>query len=116
MKIITFLALISLGITNQPSDSQLLPTKLRVTVIDGLGNFVGGASVSIYESEKDYLAGENAIAMLKTDQKGRVVFKDLKPISYYIEAKKGDMKNDCEGVVTSPLSEGRINKVNTVIE
>ena len=110
------MTLVLLGMSTHPADAQLLPTKLRVTVIDGLGNFVGGASVSIYETEEDYLAGENAVAMLKTDKKGRVVFKDLKPITYYLEARKGDMKNDGEGVVTSPLSEGRINRVNTVIE
>ena len=98
------------------AEAQLLPTKLRVTVLDGLGNFVEGASVSIYDNEKDYLASENAVAMLKTDKKGRVTFKEMRPIAYFIEAKKGEKNNNGEGVQTGELSEGRINKVNTVIE
>lgn len=98
------------------SDAQLLPTKLRVTVIDGLGNFVEGANVSIYENEKDYLASENPVASLESDSKGRVTFKELKTISYFIEAKKADQTNNGEGVQTAELMEGRVNKVNTVIE
>lgn len=98
------------------ADAQLLPTKLRITVIDGLGNFVEGASVAIYENEQDYIASENPIAIMKSDKKGRVTFKELKPIPYFIEAKKGDKTNDGEGVQTAALFEGRINKANTVIE
>lgn len=117
MKIIAFYALLSVASWHSPVETaQLLPTKLRVTVINGLGNFVEGASVSIYENKEDYLASQNPTAVLKTDSKGRVTFKDLKPISYYIEARKGEMKNDGEGVVTAPLAEGRLNKANTVIE
>lgn len=94
----------------------MLPTKLRITVIDGLGNFVENASVSIYEKEEDYRASENPIATLRTDSKGRVTFKGLKTIAYYIEAKKDDKNNVGEGVLTGELSEGKVNKVNTVIE
>ena len=115
MKLIASLSIMLLSFS-YPSEAQLLPTKLRVTVIDGLGNFVTGASVALYENEKDYLASENPVAMLKTDKKGRVTFKDLKTVSYFIEAKKGEQTNDGEGVQTAVLSEGRINKVNTVIE
>ncbi|MBC6425598.1 MAG: carboxypeptidase regulatory-like domain-containing protein [Ekhidna sp.] len=116
MKIILLFILLSSGIEGSFVEEQLLPTKLRVTVIDGLGNFVEEASVTIYENEKDYLASENVVSMLKTDKKGRVTFKNLKPIAYYIQANKEDKNNNGEGVVTSPLAEGRINKVNTVIE
>jgi len=97
-------------------DDQLLPTKLRITVIDGLGNPTEGAEVLIFENEKDYRAGENEVAKALSDNKGRVTFKDLKPVSYYIFASKDDMNNDGEGVVTAPLDEGKLNKVNTVIE
>jgi uncharacterized protein (DUF2141 family) len=98
------------------TDGQLLPTKLRITVIDGLGNPTEGAEVSIFENEEDYRAGENKVAKAFSDKKGRVTFKDLKPVSYYIYATKDDMTNDGEGVVTAPLDEGKLNKVNTVIE
>ncbi|WP_424963590.1 carboxypeptidase regulatory-like domain-containing protein [Ekhidna sp.] len=117
MRVLTLIAVILLGSSAfNKSEAQLLPTKLRVTVIDRLGNFVEGATVSIYETEKDYLASENAIATLKTDKKGRVTFKEVKPMAYFVEAKFEDMNNNGEGVKTGELSEGRINKVNTVIE
>jgi len=116
MKIIALISFLFLSGISNTSDAQLLPTKLRVTVIDGLGNFVAGASVAIYDNEKDYLASENPVAVLTSDSKGRVTFKEVKPISYFIEAKKGEQTNDGEGVQTAVLAEGRLNKVNTVIE
>jgi protocatechuate 3,4-dioxygenase beta subunit len=117
MKILIILtALLSLNATSPEPDAQILPTKLRITVIDGLGNIVEGAEVAIYDNEKNYLASENPVQTLKTDKKGRVTFKDVKTIQYFIEAKKGDQNNNGEGVVTGKLIEGKINKVNTVIE
>ena len=117
MRIITLLLVLAIGTTSfKPADQKFLPTKLRVTVVDGLGNFVEGASVSVYEKEEDYRASKNAAQTLKTDKKGRVTFKDLKPIAYFIDARKGDMNNDGEGVKTGELAEGKINQVNTVIE
>lgn len=117
MRVLTLITVLLLGSSAfNSAEAQLLPTKLRVTVIDGLGNFVEGATVSIYETEKDYLASENAVATLKTDKKGRVTFKEVKPMAYFVEAKFEDKNNNGEGVKTGELSEGRINKVNTVIE
>jgi hypothetical protein len=117
MRILTLFTLLFIGSSAfQTADAQLLPTKLRVTVIDGLGNFVEGATVSIYETEKDYLASENAVAVLKTDKKGRVTFKEVKPMAYFVDARFEDKNNDGEGVKTGELSEGKLNKVNTVIE
>jgi len=116
IRIITLFSLLIVGTTFNEADALLFPTKLRITVIDGLGNFVEGASVSIYEKEADYLASENAVETLTTDEKGRVTFKDVKPIAYFVEAKKEDQNNNGEGVKTGTLSEGKTNKVNTVIE
>jgi len=116
MKLTFLLTILIFGTAQESSEEQLLPTKLRITVIDGLGNFVEGASVSIYENEEDYRSSTNAVGTGETDKKGRVMFKDLKLIGYYIEAKKGEQNNNGEGVLTSKLSEGKINKVNTVIE
>ena len=109
--------LILLGVfAFSPTDNGFLPTRLRITVIDGLGNFVEGATVKIYASEDDYRASENAISTMTTDEKGRVKFKELEPISYFIDARKDDLNNDAEGVKTAPLEEGKLNKVNTIIE
>ena len=117
MRIITLIAAFVVSSASIAEvDAQLLPTKLRITVIDGLGNYVEGATVSIYESEKDYLASENAVATLSTDKKGRVTFKDLKPMAYFVEAKFEDKNNNAAGVKTGELAEGKINKVNTVID
>lgn len=116
MKVSLLIAAILFGFQAEKADEQLLPTKLRITVIDGLGNFVEGASVSIYASEADYRVSQNPVATEKTDDKGRVTFKKLDTIPYYIEAKKGELNNNGEGVLTGKLTEGRINKVNTVIE
>lgn len=100
----------------QSAEAQLLPTKLRITVIDGLGNFVEGATVSIYEKEADYLASENAVQTLTTDKDGLVTFSKVKSMRYYVEAKLKDKNNNGEGVITGVLAEGKVNKVNTVIE
>ena len=116
MRTVAIISILLLGLASTEAEGQLLPTKLKITVIDGLGNFVEGASVAIYENEKDYRASENPVATATTDKKGRVVFKDLKTIPYYVEAKKGKKNNNGEGVLTGSLSEGKINKVNTVIE
>ena len=99
-----------------PAQPEFLPTKLRITVIDGLGNPAEGATVTIYLNEDDYRNSENPVAKAISDNKGRVTFKDLKPVPYFIDARKGDMNNDFEGVRTAALEEGKLNKVNTVIE
>ena len=117
MRIITILTIILLGTSStNTAEAQLLPTKLRITVIDGLGNFVEGATVSIYESEKDYLASEDAIATLTTDNKGRVTFKGMESMIYFVEAGFEGKNNNAAGVKTSKLADGRLNKVNTIIE
>ncbi|MEO9483825.1 MAG: SpaA isopeptide-forming pilin-related protein [Ekhidna sp.] len=116
MRVVALLAAILFTASINTAEAQLLPTKLRITVIDDLGNFVEGATVSIYESEKDYLASENAVSTLTSDKKGRVTFKEVKPMAYYVEAKFEDKNNNAAGVKTGELSEGKLNKVNTVIE
>ncbi|MEM8894736.1 MAG: carboxypeptidase regulatory-like domain-containing protein [Bacteroidota bacterium] len=102
--------------TTHYGSSQVLPTTLKVSVIDNLGNFVEGAEVILYASEDDYNSDKNPIAgPLKTDKKGRVTFKGLGSQSYFVDAKYDDKSNMGEGVKTAVLKEGRINKVNTVI-
>lgn len=117
MRIIALFTVLLMTTTSfKTTDDQLLPTKLRITIIDGLGNFVEGATVSIYEKEADYLASKNPAATMVSDKKGRVTFKEVKPQAYFVEAKKADMNNNGEGVKTGELSEGKTNKVNIVIE
>lgn len=111
-----FLVVLFASSFNAPSD-QLLPTNLRITVLNSLGNTEEGVSVTLFENEKDYRSEENAVAdALLTDKKGRVTFTKLEPKSYFIHAVKGDLSNAGEGVATAVLEEGRMNKVNIVIQ
>jgi len=120
MKKITTLVLgvllIGITLSSFHSTTEFLPTKLRITVIDELGNIIEGVTITLYKSEEDYRANVNPVQEGVTDSKGRVTFKDLDPVSYFIDARKGDKNNDGKGAVTAPLLEGKINKVNTVIE
>lgn len=95
---------------------QIITTQLQVTVIDELGNFVEGAEVKLFLSEKDYRSDENLAFVGKTNEKGRVKFKEVKTVAYFIDARKGDQNNNGKGVQTGVLTKGKVNKVNTVIE
>lgn len=96
---------------------QFLSTSIRVTVLDALGNPVPDAEVTLYHSEEEYRQEENAASeTVLTDRKGRVKIKDLEPKIYFVDVVKGDMSNAGAGVQTDTLREGRINKVNIIIE
>ncbi len=98
-------------------DNQLLPTSLRITVLNELGNTEEGATVTIYANENDYKKEENPVMEgQKTDKKGRITFKGLKPQIYFVNVEKGEKNNYGAGVQTDVLEEGRINKVNIIIE
>ena len=67
----------------------LLPTSLKVTVLDKNGNIVKGVTVTLYKNEADYFEEKDPIREGQiTDEKGRTVFKKLTPAAYYIYAKK----------------------------
>lgn len=97
-------------------DHKALPTNLRITVIDHLGNPTQGATVTLYKTEEDYKSNQNPVAAGVTDAKGRVTLKKLEPVIYFLDARKGDMNNNGEGVKISALEAGKLNMVNTVIE
>lgn len=96
---------------------QLLPTSLRITVLNELGNVEPEAKVTLYGNGEDYKKEENAVMEGKmTDKKGRVTFKGLEPKVYFVNAEKGDKNNYGAGVQTDTLEEGKVNKVNIIIE
>ncbi len=96
---------------------QLLPTSLRITILNELGNVEEGATVTIYASDEDYKKEENPVMEAQqTDKKGRVTFKGLKPQVYFVNAEKGEKNNYGAGVQTDELEEGKVNKVNIIIE
>ena len=98
------------------SQVSFLPTKLKITVIDGTGNFVENSTVTLYLSKDDYINSENPLTSKLTDEKGRVKFKDMEPRIYFLDVRKGDKSNDGRGSQTDKLNEGKTNKVNVVIE
>lgn len=95
---------------------QIIKTQMSVTIRNELGNTEDGVTVQLYETEDDYKAEKNAVAEGLTDEKGVAKFKELKAISYYVLAKKGDKNNFGGGEQTGKLEAKRINKVTIVIE
>ncbi len=94
-----------------------LPTSLKITVLNELGNIVEGASVQLFTTDADYRAEENSVTEAQlTDKKGKVTFKKLEPIVYFVNVEKGDKNNDGAGVQTDVLKTGLLNKVTIIIE
>jgi hypothetical protein len=94
-----------------------LPTSMRITVIDYVGNVVEGAAVQLFLTEKDYRGETNQVGETQyTDKKGRATIKNLQPRVYYLYVTKDDMNNIGGGVRTDTLVEGKVNKLNVVIE
>ena len=116
--LLVFTAIISSSYTfKSTSEKALLPTALKITVLDELGNYVESAEVTIYGNEEDFKASENAVMEMQlTDKKGRVTFKGLEPKSYYVDVVKGKKTNYGAAQLTPQLEEGRFNKVNIIIE
>lgn len=103
-----------LGTTD--AEAQIFNTKLRITVLDKLGNVVPEAEVTLYASKEDYTKETNPVHPTElTDDKGRVTFKKLDAQSYYVIVRKGDMTNIGGGEIISELEEKKLNKANVII-
>lgn len=98
------------------SKNGFLPTSLKVTVLDDLGNVIEGCEVTLYATKKDYKAEVNPIVSQLTDKHGKTVFKKVNPTAYFVHATMGEKNNIGSGVLTQVLQEGRTNKVNTIID
>lgn len=98
------------------SGFQIIKTTLQITVRDGLGNIVEGATIQLFETEDDYLKEENVVAEGVSDDRGRAKFKDLEAVPYYVIVRKDDKDNSGGGERTGQLEERRINKVTIVIQ
>ena len=69
---------------------QLISTKLKVTVLDEVGNVQEGATVTLYKNQDDYNNSENpAYPPIKTNAKGVAQFKKIEAIKYFIHVEKG---------------------------
>ncbi|MEO1099231.1 MAG: carboxypeptidase regulatory-like domain-containing protein [Bacteroidota bacterium] len=99
------------------SGSQVFKTSIKITVIDELGNIVEGAAVQLYGTEEDYRNEINPVTDKGiTDKKGQIKFKELESKVYFVNVWKDDKNNIGAGVQTAKLEEGKLNKVNIVIE
>lgn len=100
-----------------PTKAQFIKTSLTITVIDGTGNAVEGATVQLFEKEEDYLKEQNVAAEgVSEGPKGQIKFKDLKNIAYFVIVRKDDMDNSDGGEKIGKLEEKKMNKVNIVIQ
>lgn len=118
MKRLLFIVMLGAAAMAAPkeAEAQLFSTKLRLTVLDELGNIVKGAEVTLYKTEADYVNEENPVQQtMLTDTKGRVTIKKLDPISYWVLVRKNDKDNAGGGEIVSRLEKGKLNKANVVI-
>lgn len=105
-----------LFINANEAEAQLFNTRLRITVLDELGNVVPDAEVTLYANEADYNKEVNEVKpKAKTDEKGRVTFKDLDPQAYYVIVRKGKLTNVGGGEIIGQLEKRKLNKANVVV-
>ncbi len=109
-------SLVAIGFLMMTLQFQIIKTQMHVTIRNELGNTEDGVTVQLYETEDDYKNEKNVVAEAVTDEKGVAKFKDIKAISYFVLAKKGDKNNFGAGEQTGVLEAKRINKVTIVIE
>ena len=105
------LCLIATGFTN-----EVIPTNLKITIRNELGNLESGVTVTLYANQEDFKKEENPIQQGVTNEKGVVTFKNLQPRAYFVSAEKGDMSNFGLGVQTNTLEAKKVNKVTIIIE
>jgi hypothetical protein len=96
--------------------AQIIKTSLQITVRNDLGNLEPGVTIHLYKTKEDFEKVTNAAAgPLQTDKNGKLTFKELEPIEYFISAEKGDMNNSGGGEKTEKLDANRINKITIVV-
>ena len=115
-QILPFLLVFIFAAMANVCQAQVLKTKLQVTVRNDLGNVVQGATVTLYSTQADYESNENPVQSGETDEKGKIIFKELKPVSYFMDVRKGDLNNDGRGVQTTKLIVKKKNIIATIIE
>jgi hypothetical protein len=93
----------------------VIKTQLTLTVRNELGNTEDNVKVQLFENEDDYQKEANVAAEGMTDEKGIVKFKELKPISYYVIARKDDKDNSGGGEQVK-LEANKINKATVIIQ
>ena len=115
-RLILFSILFSFVISASKAEAQILKTKLRITVLDELGNVVPDATVTLYSTKDDYNNETNPVqAFQLTYKRGRALFTKLQLTQYYVIVRKGDKNNSGAGEVIGEIEKGKLNKANIVI-
>lgn len=113
--VVLMLCMAAFGL-KQEANAQIFNTKLKITVVDELGNVVVAAKVTLYANVNDYNAEKNPVQeTLMTNKKGIVTFKGLTKKEYYVKVEKGDQTNAGGGEIISDLEPKKLNKANVVI-
>ena len=113
--VVLLLTIAAVGIKPE-AQAQIFNTKLKITVVDDLGNVVVAARVTLYANAADYKAEKNPVQeSLLTSKKGVVTFKKLTRKEYYVRVEKDDMTNAGGGEIISDLEMKQLNKANVVI-
>jgi hypothetical protein len=110
---VSSIALLSSYLLVKPS--QLIKTKLNITVRNELGNLVEGAKIQLFATKEDYDKTVNELASKLTDKKGVAVFTDLGEHVYFVNVEKGEANNFNAATRTDTLSAHKINKVTIII-
>lgn len=98
------------------SEAQIFSTKLKITVLDELGNVIPGAEVTLYKNKADYANETNPVQETAiANKKGIVKFKKLEQDEYFVLASKDDLTNAGGGVIIGDLEEGKTNKANVIL-
>lgn len=117
IKIIGIVVVLATAAFVMTSALQVMPTGVRITVLNKMGNPVENAKVTLFANETDYENEQNAVAgPVFTDDKGRVTIKNLDEVQYYVQVVKGDESNYGEAEKTDKLEKNKINKFNIIIE
>ncbi len=95
---------------------KIIPTSLKITIRNNLGNIESGVTVTLYANKEDFKKEQNSIQKGETNEKGVVTFKKLQAKAYFVSAIKGDMNNYGAGVQTNSLDAKKVNKVTIIIE
>jgi hypothetical protein len=88
--------------------------QLQVIVLDDLGARIPGAYVALFDSAEDWNARNNPVQVWRqSDSEGKVVFMDLKEITYYIYARYDGKDNTVDEISTmEPL---RVNQRSNIM-
>ncbi len=87
--------------------------QLEILVLDEKGDEVEAAYVALFDSEAEWNKRENPVQVWRqTDADGKVLFVDLKEITYFVYVRFDGKDNSVEEVsTTEPLALNQRNKI-----